>query len=159
MSSKRMLLVFVAALAVVGASVVLFALRGELGVLRGEPTQVPWAEVDRDSGYVIVEGTAHYPVHVKQTYQPTWLRRDPPTQYIFPLFGPGDTMSREIRILVLSQVAPDRMLGLQDLNVRGEIRRPTSRLLTRGVLDTFREHSYQFADDFLLLIADPPPGD
>jgi hypothetical protein len=65
-------------------------------------------------------------------------------------------MGREIHILVLSETEPDRMLGLEDRKIRGEIRVPTSSLLTRGVLDTYREHAYQFTDDFLLLLEDPP---
>ena len=115
-----------------------------------------YEDLDRDSGYVQVDGTAHYPVRVSQTFQATWLKPEPPTNHVFPLFASGDTMDRTIRILVISQVEPDRILGFEDRTVRGEISRPTSRLLTRGVLDTFREHAYGFTDDFLLLVEDPP---
>jgi hypothetical protein len=157
MSSKRRMFLYIALLLLLGLGGVAFALGDEFGLVpRGEPSALAYDALDRDSGYVEVRGTAHYPVRVKQTFEATWLRPDPSTQHIFPLFPPGDTMGREITILVISQVEPDRMLGLEDRLVRGEVRRPTSRLLTRGVLDTYREYTYQFSDDFLLLIEDPP---
>ncbi len=155
MASKRSPLLFGLFLLLLLLGGGLFLLRDRI-IPRGEPRQLAWDQIAEGSGYVEVAGTAHYPVRVKQTFQPTWLNRDPPTLHIFPLFAPGDTMSREIHVLVLSQVEPDRMLGLEDRRVRGEVRIPTSRLLTRGVLDTYREHAYQFTDDFLLLIEDPP---
>ena len=160
MSPKLRMLLFIALLFVLGVGGLVFAFGDQLGVLpRGEPRVVAFEQLDRDVGYVEVVGTAHYPVRVKQRFEPTWLRPDPPTIHIFPLFPKGDTMSREITVLVLSQVEPDRMLGLEDRAVRGEVQRPTSRVLTRGVLDTFREHAYQFSDDFLLLIEDPPEAE
>lgn len=157
MSPKRRMFLYIALLVLLGLGGVVYALGDVLGLVpRGEPSALAYEALDRDSGYVEVKGTAHYPVRVKQTFEPTLLRPEPPTQHIFPLFPPGDTMGREITILVISQVEPDRMLGLEDRLVRGEVTRPTSRLLTRGVLDTFHEHAYQFSDDFLLLIEDPP---
>ncbi len=158
MSGKRSLILFVAVLVVLGLVGLFLATGGRL-VPRGEPRAVGFDQLVRDAGYVEVLGTAHYPVRVKQTFEPTWLKPEPPTQHIFPLFAKGDTTGREITILVLSEVEPDRMLGLEDRTVRGEVVRPTSRLLTRGVLDTFREHQYQFADPFLLLIEDPPAAE
>lgn len=157
MSNKHRLLTFVALLVVLALGGTLVAFRGQLPLLpRGEPSVVTFEQLDRDSGHVEVMGTLHYPVRVTQTFEATWLRPEPPTQHIFPLFAKGDTMGREIRVLVLSEVEPDRMFGLEDRLVRGEIERPNSRLLNRGVLDTFHEHSYQFDADFLLLIEDPP---
>ncbi len=157
MSNKRRLLTFVAVLVALGLGGAFVASRGELPFLpRGEPSAVSFEELDSGSGYVEVVGTAHYPVRVRQTFEATWLKPEPPTLHIFPLFAKGDTMGREIRILVLSQAEPDRVLGLEDRVVRGQIRRPTSRLLTRGVMDTFREHAYGFDADFLLLIEDAP---
>jgi hypothetical protein len=156
MSPKRPMVLYIVLLSLLALGGVAYALGDRLGLLpRGEPRALAYEELDRDSGYVEVLGTAHYPVRVKQSFEPTWLRSEPRTQHIFPLFPPGDTMGREIRILVISESEPDRMLGLEDRRVRGEIVRPTSRLLTRGVLDTYREHAYQFSDDFLLLIEDP----
>ncbi len=158
MSRKAGLLIFVALLAVLGLGGLFVAMGGTSSfVPRGEPTIAEVAELERDSGYVEVLGTAHYPVRVKQTFEATWLKPQPPTQHIFPLFPQGDTMGRDIRILVLSQTEPDRMLGLEDRRVRGQVVRPTSRLLTRSVLDTFREQAYEFDAEFLLLVEDPPP--
>ncbi len=157
MTPKRRLLIFVVLLAVLALGGTLWALRVELPfVPRGEPTVASWGQLGPDSGYVEVLGTAHYPVRVKQSFEPTWLKPNPPTLFIFPFFAQGDTMGREIQILVLSQEEPDRLLGLQDRTIRGEVVRPTNRLLTRSVLDTFRDHGYGFADGFLLLIEDPP---
>jgi len=158
MSRKARLLIYVALLAVIALGVLFVATGGASSLVpRGEPTIVEVAALDRGSGYVEVLGTLHYPVRVKQTFEATWLKPEPPTQHIFPLFPQGDTMGRDIRILVISEVEPDRMLGLEDRRVRGQIVRPTSRLLTRGVLDTFREHAYEFDAEFLLLVEDPPP--
>lgn len=157
MARKRILLVVVAGL-LAAAIAALFAVRA--GVFpqlpRGEPAVVAFEDLSRESGYVEVEGTAHYPVRVKQTFQPTWFHPEPPTTHVYPLFSPGDTMGRSIGILVLSQLEPDRLLGFQDRTVRGEIRPPNTRLLTRGVLDTFRDHAYEFEDGFLLLVENPP---
>jgi hypothetical protein len=159
MSPKRRMLAFVVTLLLLGGGGVAFIMADDLRLLpRGEPRAIGWEEVDRDSGYVEVVGTAHYPVRVKQTFEPTWLKPHPPTLHIFPLFAQGDTMGREISLLVISEQEPDRMLGLEDRKVRGAVTPPTSRLLTRGVLDTYRDQGYEFADGFLLLLEDPPEG-
>ncbi len=156
MSNKHRLLIFVGLLSIVGVGVLVLTQGSRLGVFRGEPAAARWEDLVEGSGYVEVSGTAHYPVRVRQSYQGSWLRPGERTVHIFPFFPPGDTMGREIHILVLSETEPDRMLGLEDRKIRGEIRVPTSSLLTRGVLDTYREHAYQFTDDFLLLLEDPP---
>jgi hypothetical protein len=160
MSPKRRTFAFIASLVFLGFGGVVYVMADDMRLLpRGEPRALSWEEVDRDSGYVEVVGTAHYPVRVKQTFEPTWLKPDPPTLHIFPLFPQGDTMGREISLLVISESEPDRMLGVQDRKIRGEVTPPTSRLLTRGVLDTYRDHGYDFADGFLLLLEDPARQD
>ncbi len=160
MSRRRRLLVLfaVSSLLVLGA---VSAAHQGLGpfALRGEPVAQSWEQLSLELRRVSTRGTAHYPVRVKQSFKATWLNRDPALQHIFPLFAPGDTMGRDIRVLVMSQVEPDPILGFEDRQVVGLLRRPSSQWLTRGVLETFRDHGYGFEEDFLLLVEDAPAAD
>lgn len=120
------------------------------------PRTVPIEDVRLGDGYVSTTGTAHYTVRVSQTYGATWLQRRERTVQVFPLFRSLDTRGREVHVLVLSERTPDRLLDFEDRTVTGWVRRPTVRWLGRGVLDAFYAVGYEFPDDYVLLIEDPP---
>ncbi|MFH1469896.1 MAG: hypothetical protein ABIO70_36265 [Pseudomonadota bacterium] len=142
-----------AVLAGLGVAIWAGALPLDLG---GPPAPVALGDLTVRSGHVVTEGTAHYPVRVSQAYAATLLRREQRTLHIFPLFPTHDSVSREVHVMVLTERDPDRLLGFEDLTVAGHTHRPSSRWLSRGVLDTFRDHGYTFPEDFVLLVEDPP---
>jgi len=146
-------------LALVGLGVVLalaiFALTmAGIGPLAAAdvPVATDFADLDLSQRAVITSGTAHYPVRVKQSFRSSWFKPHPATMHVYPLFPQGDTMAREIQVLVLSAVEPDPMLGFEDKTLRARVRRPTTRWLTRAVLKAFEQVEYSFAEPFLLLV-------
>ncbi len=121
-----------------------------------EPREVSVADLAVGQGLVQVRGTAHYPVRVAQDYRPSLI---PPTSqivWIFPLFPPGDTLGREIRILVLSYTEPDPILSYEMRSLEGWPLKPTRRRVATNVIEAFKILGYTFADDWVVLEERPP---
>ncbi len=128
-------------------------------LLLPEPVSVPLLDVAPGHKVVTVEGTAHYPLRVKQRVKNSLFG----SQYdvwLFPFFQRGDTTGREIRFLVSSPREPEQMLGFEDRRVTAVVRKPTTSRLSVAVLEAFERKGYTFADDFLLLeeMKDPDEG-
>ena len=117
--------------------------RGALPGMRPTMHETTFAELDLDQRGVRVSGTAHYPLRIQL------MSGGGPT-YAFPLFAPGDTTGREIRVLVLSPEAPDPLLGFEDRTFEGLIRPPGIRVPDQ-VRETLEGQGYPFADDWLVL--------
>ena len=114
-----------------------------------EPVAV--ADITRNHRGVRVEGTAHYGVKlVQKAGDSTW--------YLFPLFEPGDTASRDIRVVVRTQRKPGELYSFEDLQVEG-LARPPGTLMPRSTQDQLTSRGYTFSPDFVLVeeFATPTP--
>lgn len=127
--------------------------RGALPGMNPTPVDTPFAALSLDNRGVRVKGTAHYPAQLQMS---DGLPGDGPV-YVFPLFGPDDTTGKEIRVLVLSHVMPDPMLGFEDRTIEGLVR-PSVGRLPQGVRDHLGMLGYRFADEVLVILdfAAPP---
>lgn len=113
-----------------------------------DPTPHPVAieDVTRDHRGVRLTGTAHYEVRLRQTMQGGEVF------VLFPLMKSGDTMSREIDVLVRTQRTPEDMVTYEDLVVDG-LARPPGRLVSPDVKDKLEDGGYHFAEGFVLVEA------
>lgn len=117
--------------------------RGALPGMRPTMHQTAFAELSLEARGVRVQGTAHYPIRIQ-------LRSGGEPVFAWPLFAPGDTTGREIRVLVLDPVAPDALLGFEDRTLEGLIRPPGLRVPDQ-VRETLEGQGYRFADGWILL--------
>ena len=142
MNIKRILLIFGAPVAALGGGL-LFA--GQLGVgplaISADPVAVELHEVNDSYRVVTVSGTAHYPVRISQTHQRGFPRKEIEF-HIFPLFPQGNTHDREIRILGMSRVRPDAILGFEDRTITGKVR-PVHEVITPKTLDEYVDEGYR----------------
>ncbi|MBN1335532.1 MAG: hypothetical protein JXB39_06180 [Deltaproteobacteria bacterium] len=156
MGSRKHLLWWIAPVVAIGIAL---AMLGSWVGVRGcatKPQQVSVEDLAPGQGLVEVRGTAHYPVRVAQDYRPSFL---PPTSqivWIFPLFQPGNTLGREIRILVLCYTEPDPILSFEMRSIVGWPRKPTRRRVATNVIEAFETLGYTFAEDWVVLEERPP---
>lgn len=120
--------------------------RGALPGFNPTPVALSFAELSLERRGVRVTGTAHYPVQLQLKGA---LSGDGPA-YAFPLFGPGDTTGKEIRVMVLSRVRPDPLLGFEEKTFEGLIR-PAGSNVPQGVRDHLTVLGYRFADELMVL--------
>ena len=114
-----------------------------------EPVEVAFADLHVSLHESLVQGTAHYPVVVAVQRAGT-LGRPDTTWWIFPFFGPGDTMGRQISAMAMSRVEPDDLVGFEDLTLACDVR-PPGVAMTPEAERAFREAGYSFAQDYVLL--------
>jgi len=117
--------------------------RGALPGFRPTMHEVAFDGLSLDSRGVRVAGTAHYPVGAQ-------INGRGGPRYAFPLFPPGDTLGRTIRVLVLSPTPPDPVLGFEDRTIEGLIQ-PPGMQVPEGLRRIFEQQGYHFADDYLIL--------
>lgn len=110
------------------------------------PHPVELAEITRDHRGVRLTGTAHYEVRLRQKME------GGDVYTLFPLMKSGDTMSREIKVLVRTQRTPEDMVTYEDMVVDG-LARPPGRLVSPDVRDKLEEGGYHFAEGFVLVEA------
>jgi hypothetical protein len=80
---------------------------------------------------------------------------------VYPLLKKGDTLGREIHVLLRTPVQPDDLYGFEDRTLEG-FARPPGNLVDRTVKDTLLKKGYHFTSDFVLVEewpAEPVPGD
>lgn len=114
-----------------------------------EPVELTIDTVEVEHDAVRIVGTAHYPLRVALT-RPARLGRPERTWYLFPLFGRGDTMSREIRVMVFTTREPEQLVAFEDLTVEGWAL-PPGAAMSPAAEDALRLAGYSFADDYVLL--------
>ena len=120
-------------------------------VPRGEPVEVEVADVDVETPFVRVKGMAHYPIKIRQTV-PASLFSPERVYYLFPLFPPKDTSSRQVRVLVRTLRKPEDMVSYESLTIEGHVSRPTSDKVPFSAELEFGKHSdYFFTDDLWLI--------
>lgn len=98
---------------------------------------------------VTVHGTAHYPLRISQP-RPKTLTRPARTWWLFPLFPPDDTTSRDVRVMVMSTVEPDPILSYEDMTVDGWVRSGDEQV-TPELRKAFEDEGYEFADEVVLI--------
>ena len=99
---------------------------------------------------VRVEGTAHYPLHMK-------AKVGEDVYYVFPLFPSGNYTGTEIAVLVRTRVEPDPILGFEEVVVEGLVK-PLAPDLVAGFEKGLESRGYTFAEGALLIdsYAAPP---
>ena len=145
--SKTVIAVLVPFCVVVGAVVgLIWWDRGAPPGFDPTPHPVAISDVTRDHRGVRLTGTAHYEVRLRQKMQGGEVF------VLFPLMKSGDTMSREIKVLVRTQRSPEDMVTYEDVVVDG-LARPPGRLVSPDVKDKLEDGGYHFADGFVLVEA------
>jgi hypothetical protein len=145
--SKTVLAVLVPFCVVAGSAIGLaWWDRGALPGFNPTPHPVEIAQVTRDHRGVRLTGTAHYEVRLRQKMEGGDVFS------MFPLMKSGDTMSREIKVLVRTPRSPEDMVTYEDMVVDG-LALPPGRLVSPDVRDKLEEGGYLFAEDFVLVEA------
>ena len=121
----------------------------DTGALPGmQPTfhPVSVAELNAENRGVRIRGTAHYPIRLHQTFEggDRWL--------VFPLLPPGDTLGREVKVMVRTQHVPDELVTYEDLEIDGLARPAGSRIGPR-LIDAIKAQGYTFADKVIIVEA------
>ena len=121
----------------------------DTGALPGmQPTfhPVTVADIDAEDRGVRIRGTAHYQVRLHQSFEDgeRWL--------VFPLTKPGDTLEREIKVIVRSQHVPEELVSFEDLEIDG-LARPTGRRIGPQIVDALKAEGYTFAERVILVEA------
>lgn len=120
-------------------------------VPRGEPVAMAVQEVDGSTPFVRVEGMAHYPIKIRQTV-PASLFSEERVYYLFPMFPPDDTSSRQVSLLLRTQRKPDDLVSYESIVVEGHVTRPTPEKVPFSAEMEFGKHSdYFFTDDLWVL--------
>lgn len=123
--------------------------RGAPPGFRPPLVDVAVADIHREHRGVRLVGTAHYELRIQQ-------KEGDDLYIIYPLFPPGDTLGRDIRVLVRTRRMPDRLVGYEDVTVEG-LARPPGRLITGAVIDALLSRGYSIQEDFVLVNEFDPP--
>jgi hypothetical protein len=121
--------------------------RWDTGALPGlRPTYHPVtvASIDLDDRGVRIQGTAHFEVRLWQTME------DGERFFVFPLMKPGDTISRDIRVLVRTDRPPDDLSTYEDMIVDG-LALPPGRQVGHKIKKSLKNQGYTFMDDVVLV--------
>ena len=117
--------------------------RGAPPGFRPESIDVDVSTINRDHRGVRIRGTGHLQARVRQeSGEDTW--------YLYPLLPPGDTLGREVRVLLRTQTKPDDLYGFEERTVEG-FARPPGNLIDRVVLSTLEKNDYILMDDFVVV--------
>lgn len=122
--------------------------RGAPPGFRPEAVDVDVGTINRDHRGVRLTGTAHLQARLRQT-------AGGETFYLYPMLPKGDTLGREIHVLLRTPVQPDDLYGFEDRTIEG-FARPPGNLVDRTVKDTLQGKGYHFTDDFVLVEEWPP---
>lgn len=121
---------------------------------RTPPEDVPfveWLELDPSAEYVRTSGMAHYGAVVTSVV-PGNLVRDIETMYLFPLMAPYDAEERQIRVMVRTNVEPERFVTYELMTVEGWLSRLTPDKVPYNVeVQLGRSTDYYYAEDIMLL--------
>ncbi len=121
----------------------------DTGALPGmQPTFYPVSveEIDGNDRGVHLEGTAHYRVELHQVFE------DGERMLVFPLMARGDTLGREIKVLIRAQHETPDLVTYEDLVVKG-LARPAGGRVGPKVVEALRGKGYSFADRVILVEA------
>jgi len=108
------------------------------------PHPVSVSDVTRNHRGVRIAGTAQFAVRLNQTMP------DGTVIWVFPLMETGDTLGREIKVLVRSPRGPDKLTTYEDMTVEG-LARPPGRLVDPKTREVFLQGGYNFAEGYVLV--------
>ena len=117
--------------------------RGAPPGFRPEAVPVDVDSITRDHRGVRMSGTAHLQSRLRQT-------AGGETFYLYPLLSQGDTLGREIHVLLRTPVRPNDLYGFEDRTIEG-FARPPGNLVDRTVRDSLMKKGYHFTEDFVLI--------
>ena len=141
--------------AIVGAGIVVrvwFASQQIASCEEHDPAVID--DLDLDQPCVVVQGQAHYDVVVRQRI-PGNLFLPEQQRYLFPLFPSGDTSDRAIRVLVMTEREPERLVSFETMAVSGRLVPATAREVPYDVeIKIGRSGDYFFTDGLMLLVPD-----
>lgn len=141
-----------AALVMVGLG---FLRMGPLSRLAG-PELITLDQVDSSKGYVEVEGMLHYTIRIQERLRAGAIHFTDLEVIVAPLMPPGDTRSREIRVLVLTPVIPEAIIDFDERSIRGKVLKPGPTLVTDPIIKAWEMIGYTFAPDYVILKEDLP---
>ena len=121
----------------------------DTGALPGmQPTFHPVTvdSITAENRGVRIRGTAHYPIQLHQVYE------DGTRALVFPITAPGDTMAREVKVLVRAEYEPEELVTYEDLEIDG-LARPAGGRIGPKVIDSLRGEGYSFSDKVILVEA------
>jgi len=104
------------------------------------------AGISAEDRGVRIHGTAHYTVQLHQVYE------DGERWMMFPLTAPGDTLEREVKVLVRAQHVPEELVTYEDLEIDG-LARPAGGRVSPKVIDALRGEGYSFAEKVIMVEA------
>lgn len=117
--------------------------RGAPPGFRPDAVPVELEAITRDHRGVKLTGTAHLQARLRQTAGDEVF-------YLYPLLPKGDTLGREIHVLLRTTTKPDDLYGFEDRTFEG-FARPPGNLVDRTVRDTLMKKGYHFTEDFVLV--------
>ncbi len=120
-----------------------------------EHVEVPLAALDPElEGCVSTSGQAHYEAVIKQTYGGGLFGEDQHL-YLFPIMEPGRTEEREVRALVLTERAPERLVAYEQMELTGRVVRATpQRVPYSAEIQLGKAGGYFFTDDMVVVLPD-----
>jgi hypothetical protein len=142
------------------AAIVAAGIGASLIVGRGEPpctvhVAVPVDALDPElDGCVATAGQAHYEAVIQQTFGGGLFGEDQ-HKYLFPLMPAGNTEEREVRVLVLTERAPERLVAYEQMELTGRVVRATpERVPYSAEIQLGKAGGYFFTDDMVVVLPD-----
>ncbi len=133
-------------LLVLGATVgVIWWDRGAPPGFRPPVVEVSPATITRENRGVRIQGTLHNEARLKQT-----VAGEDEVWWLIPMFPKGDTLGREVRVLLRTRQTPDGFYGIEDRTVEGFARPPGS-LLPGAARDALEKKGYHIAEGVVLV--------
>ena len=117
--------------------------------------QVPLDALDPEvEPCVTTSGQAHYGAVIRQTH-PGGLLAEERRRYLFPLLPQGQVDEREVRVLVLTEREPERLVAYEAMQVSGRVVRATpDRVPYSAEIQLGEAGGYFFTDDMVVLLPD-----
>lgn len=122
-------------------------------VVDPNPVPIEFSEIATTRGAVRIKGTAHYVARVMQTSEAT-VFSDEKTVVSYGLFPKGDITSKEIRVLVRTEVPIPKNTDFAYVALEGTLEEPTRLTVPFQMERVIGERSgYFFSPDLLVLQA------
>ncbi len=103
---------------------------------------------------VSTSGQAHYEAVIRQTH-PGGLFGEDRHLYLFPLMPMGKVEEREVRVLVLTERAPEHLVAYEEMELTGRVVRATpERVPYSAEVQLGKAGGYFFTDDMVVLMPD-----
>lgn len=150
---KKVFVLVVALVVLFSSLAIVWSMQVSGPVVHPDPVNIEFSEMNDARGPVRVKGTAHYVARVKQT-SPATLFSDEKTVVSYGLFEKGDITSKEIHILVRTEVPIPKNTDFAYVALEGILEEPTRLTVPFQMERVIGERSgYFFSPDLLVLQA------